>query len=211
MLILAWGARRLCPLRGLRDDPPPCPPRALRARPRRRRTIAGGHGEAEREGASVASGCGGEGAGQVPKSPKGEASGEAVAGGGRRAERTLPEFPWGFPCEQPQHPPLRRLKLLASVEPCCPACRSRSGLRSWRSFPRSRSLAARPRTGAINTSARTQEPTMRSPMQPSFPAKQMQTPARTTPRTTPDCRLCPLTHPCRSPARPPIPSVGLEG
>ena len=32
---------------------------------------------------------------QVPKSPKGEASGEAVAGGGRRAKRTLR----GFPCQ----------------------------------------------------------------------------------------------------------------
>ena len=42
--LVAWGARRLGPLRGLRDGPPPCPPRALRVRPRRRRTIAGGHG-----------------------------------------------------------------------------------------------------------------------------------------------------------------------
>jgi len=47
MLIVAWGARRLC----------------------RRRTIAGGFGEAEREGASEASGCGGEGAG--PEVPEG--------------------------------------------------------------------------------------------------------------------------------------------
>jgi len=52
----AWGAGELC-------SP---------------RTIAGGHGEAEREGASVASGCGGEGAG--PEVPEG---GSERGGGGR--------------------------------------------------------------------------------------------------------------------------------
>ena len=53
------------PLRGLRDGPPPCPPRALRARPRRRRTIAGRvwRGRAKRAGKEVAGG-----------GPKGEAN-----------------------------------------------------------------------------------------------------------------------------------------
>jgi hypothetical protein len=74
------GSPPAVPLRGLRDDPPPCPPRALRARPRRRRTIAGGNGEAEREGASAASGCGGEGAG--PEVPEGGSERGVVAGGG---------------------------------------------------------------------------------------------------------------------------------
>ena len=71
--LVAWGARR-----PFGTDSPPCPPRALCARPRRRRTIAGGFGEAEREGASVASGCGGEGAG--PEVPEG---GSERGGGGR--------------------------------------------------------------------------------------------------------------------------------
>ncbi|MGA9656416.1 MAG: hypothetical protein WBV96_21140, partial [Polyangia bacterium] len=55
-------------LRGLRDGPPPC----------RRRTIAGGVGEAEREGASAASGSGGEGAG-----PEVSEGGSERGGGGR--------------------------------------------------------------------------------------------------------------------------------
>ena len=45
----------------------------------------GRDGEAEREGASVASGCGGKGAG--PEVPEGKASGEEVAGGAHRAAR----------------------------------------------------------------------------------------------------------------------------
>jgi hypothetical protein len=57
----------------------------------RRSQSAGGCGEAEREGASVASGCVAKV--QVPKSPKGEASGVGVVGGGRRAKRTLSGFP----------------------------------------------------------------------------------------------------------------------
>jgi hypothetical protein len=66
----AWGARR-----PFGTDSPPCPPRGLRPRPRRRRTIAGGFGEA-----------GVVGKVQVPKSPKGEASGVGVAGGGPKGE-----------------------------------------------------------------------------------------------------------------------------
>jgi hypothetical protein len=53
---------------------------------------AEGFGEAEREGASVASGCGGEGAG--PEVPEGGSEGGGGGVGGRRAERTLS----GFPC-----------------------------------------------------------------------------------------------------------------
>jgi len=46
----------------------------------------------EREDASAASGCGGEG--QVPKSPKGEASGERRrVGGGEGRSEPLPGFP----------------------------------------------------------------------------------------------------------------------
>jgi cyclic dehypoxanthinyl futalosine synthase len=55
--LVAWGAGELC-------SP---------------RTIAGGDGEAEREDASVASGCGGEGAG--PEVPEGGSEGVGVAGG----------------------------------------------------------------------------------------------------------------------------------
>jgi RimJ/RimL family protein N-acetyltransferase len=87
----AWGDRRL-PLRGLRDGPPPCPPRALRARPcRRRRTIAGGDGEAERGGASAASGCGGEGAG--PEVPEGGSERGGGGGWGPKGGANPPRVP----------------------------------------------------------------------------------------------------------------------
>jgi hypothetical protein len=76
---LAWEARR-----PFGTDSPPCPPCALRAHPRRRRTIAGGFGEAEREGASAASGCGGEGAG--PEVPEGGSERGVVAGGGPKGK-----------------------------------------------------------------------------------------------------------------------------
>ena len=48
MLVVAWGARR-----PFGTDSLPCPPRALRARPRRRRTIAGRHGNPSRVSISV--------------------------------------------------------------------------------------------------------------------------------------------------------------
>jgi hypothetical protein len=72
MLIVAWGARRLC----------------------RRRTIAGGFGEAEREGASEASGCGGEGAG--PEVPEGGSERGEVAGGGPKGEANPLRVPMRF-------------------------------------------------------------------------------------------------------------------
>jgi transposase len=63
--------------------PPPKPG----GRPVKYERREGGFGEAERVGPSVASGV--VGRVQIPKSPKGEASGKVVAVGSRRAKRTL--------------------------------------------------------------------------------------------------------------------------
>ena len=76
-VLVAWGVHRPSG-----RTAHPARPARFRARPRRRRAIVGGYGEAEREGASAASGCGGGGAG--PEVPEGGS--ERGGGGGWGAE-----------------------------------------------------------------------------------------------------------------------------
>ena len=89
--LVAWGAGELC------------------SRPAGLRTIAGGFGEAEREGASVASGCGGEGAG--PEVPEGGSERGVVAGGGPKGEANPLRVPIST-----THSPLQATSPPASTE-----------------------------------------------------------------------------------------------
>jgi hypothetical protein len=77
--MIAWGARRPSG-----RTAHPAHPARFRARPRRRRTIAGG--VARPSARARAQRAGVVGRVQVPKSPQGEASGAGVAGGGPKGE-----------------------------------------------------------------------------------------------------------------------------